>query len=86
MNHTEHVHGLSVSYWRKNEHNRSIAVDKAEATWADVVPIGKYWPNFHFDLPAQAGELEKMQHIAAHCAKSGDYKARAEIRAALGVA
>lgn len=84
MNHTEHLYGLRISYWRR-EAGGVLACDKTDAMRANVSPIGKHYPEFTFDLPGQKNDLEKLLVLAATCERVGDYKARAEIRAALGV-
>lgn len=84
MNQTEHLYGLRISYWRRDG-GGILACDKTEAMRASVCPIGKHYPEFTFDLPDQKNDLEKLLVVAATCERSGDYKARAEIRAALGV-
>ena len=85
MNHAEHLYGLRISYWRHSEDGQTVASDKTEAQRADVAPVGRHYPTFVFDLPAQKNEMEKLLVLAATCEKSGDHRARAEIRAALGV-
>jgi hypothetical protein len=84
VNHSSVLHGCRISYWRDGENN-SIAAEPDTATSVCVVPCGKHYPEFKFDLPEQRCDFEKLVYMMHATAASGDYNARAEIRKVLGL-
>jgi hypothetical protein len=68
------------SYWKGN-----VVADVDTATAVSVVPIGKHWPEFVFQLPAEKNEFDKLLRVIQIAAASGDYQARADVRKALGL-
>jgi hypothetical protein len=82
--HSSVLHGCRISYWRDGENN-SIAAEPDTATSVCVVPCGKHYPEFKFDLPEQRSDFDKLVHLMHAVAESADYNARLEIRNALGV-
>jgi hypothetical protein len=84
MNHSNTLHGIRFAYWRA-EGGNYIASDKENATRVVIAPVGKHYPEFQFLLPEEKDQAEKMVYFLEAAAKSGDYRAREEIRKALGL-
>lgn len=80
--HHRHGHGYGVSFWRDG-----AASNEESATSAIVYTgsPGMPYPEFHFDLPGQKFEMEKLERALMKAFKAGDAQARQEIRNALGV-
>jgi hypothetical protein len=80
VKHDEHKYGLRISYWRNG-----VACDKANAFVAQVTLSGGSSPTHSFMLPDEAGKLDRLLDVAAHCVAHGVNEAKADIRRVLGV-